>query len=384
MKLLNVVHNSRVDTGGKISHDLLMKELEERGHQIEFLSTTHHDHFETHLMEDHMSVNLLEKRQKLVKEEVETQLEKGDYNYVYGNGYYAIPGMLKAAEKFDIKTITHYRDYWFADVNGTFVGDDGKYYETCNLANIVKHNSLKRLPWNLYKWRYLKSIWSLLTDSDNSIATSNRVKRELADCGIYSEVLPNPVDVEKYYEADSRIFSQNYELEKPIVTFIGSLNISKGTKVLEKLIQSLEETSFIIAGSGEEREELETKFRERDNVVFTGWIERKGVRSLVNFSDIILYPSIVPEGFGRVAVEAMAGGSVAISSDRGGLNDIIKDGENGYLLQPNDFEEWKNKLAIIIEESQLREDMGKKAKKDSKQYSVKNHAENFLQMIDEK
>ena len=379
MKLLNVVHNSRVDTGGKISHDLLMKELEERGHQIEFLSTTHHDHFETHLMEDHMSVNLLEKRQKLVKDEVETQLEKKDYDYVYGNGYYAIPGMLKAAEDFDIETITHYRDYWFADVNGTFVGDDGKYYENCNLANIVKHNSLKRLPWNLYKWRYLQSIHSLLDSSDCKIATSKTVKRRLEECGLRNaKVVANPVNIEKYQKAEEQ---PDLSSEKFTVAFIGTLSRHKGTEVLKEIIHSLngEDIEFLIVGDGPEKQGLKSELSQ--NVEFTGWMRREEIPSVYASIDFILYPSIYPEGFGRIAVESMAAGTPIIASSRGGVKDIIDDGKTGFLLDPNEGKKWAKKIGELKENKNIYEEISKNGKEEAEDYRVSSHVDKFLEVM---
>jgi hypothetical protein len=98
MKILNVVHNPNLDTGGKISHNLLMKELRDRGHEIQFLSTDQYQDFETFHMEDNMDVNSLRLRERKVEKEIRNHLKEHQYDYIYGNGYYAIPGMLKAVQ----------------------------------------------------------------------------------------------------------------------------------------------------------------------------------------------------------------------------------------------------------------------------------------------
>jgi len=128
MKILNIVHNSQIDTGGKISHNLLMKELKERGHEIHFLSTEKYNGFQTHLMPDYMQVPVLELREKLVQKQIEKTLSQEEFDYVYSSGYYSTYSTIKATKNFSTKSIIHFRDYWFDDVNGTYVGDDGVYY----------------------------------------------------------------------------------------------------------------------------------------------------------------------------------------------------------------------------------------------------------------
>jgi glycosyltransferase involved in cell wall biosynthesis len=382
MKILNVVHNPNLDTGGKISHNLLMKELRDRGHEIQFLSTDQYQDFETFHMEDHIDVNSLRLRERKVEKEIRNHLKEHQYDYIYGNGYYAIPGMLKSAQDHNVKTVTHYRDYWFADVNGTFIGDDGEHYKQCNLSNIIKHSNLFRTSWNIYKWQYLKSRHSLLNTADYKIATSNTVKNKLESCEIQgAKVLSNPVQITEYHQTNPCEFEEYDNLSAPIVGFAGSLTPTKGTSLLKELIASFEDTSFLIAGNGSQYEELRTEFENRENVKFTGWLDRQKVVEMVNYTDIFLYPSLVPEGFGRVAVEAMAGETPIIASNRGGLKDIILDEATGYLVDPEDPEEWKKKLKYLLENQELRESMGKKGRKESLKYSVENHVNNFLGII---
>lgn len=53
-------------------------------------------------------------------------------------------------------------------------------------------------------------------------------------------------------------------------------------------------------------------------------------------SDVVLMPSLKPESFGRVAVEAQAMGKLVIASDHGGARETILQNETGYLVEPND------------------------------------------------
>ena len=67
-------------------------------------------------------------------------------------------------------------------------------------------------------------------------------------------------------------------------------------------------------------------------------------------SDIILYPSIIPEPFGRVPIEAQAAGKIIIASNNGGMTETIKEGEDntGFRIRNNDMEDLKNKINIAL------------------------------------
>jgi glycosyltransferase involved in cell wall biosynthesis len=63
---------------------------------------------------------------------------------------------------------------------------------------------------------------------------------------------------------------------------------------------------------------------------------------------LVLAPSLVPEGFGRVPIEAMAMGIPVIASNSGGFAETIRDGENGWLAPTGDVMEWADKMRKIF------------------------------------
>jgi glycosyltransferase involved in cell wall biosynthesis len=72
-------------------------------------------------------------------------------------------------------------------------------------------------------------------------------------------------------------------------------------------------------------------------------------------------PSILPESFGIVALEAAAAGKAAIVSDIGGLRDVVVDGETGLLVAPGDEESLRGALARLVGDPALRAGMGEAA-----------------------
>lgn len=69
-------------------------------------------------------------------------------------------------------------------------------------------------------------------------------------------------------------------------------------------------------------------------------------------------PSLLPESFGIVALEAAAAGKAAIVSAIGGLKDVVVDGETGVLVPPGDREALREALRRLCEEPETRERMG--------------------------
>ena len=76
---------------------------------------------------------------------------------------------------------------------------------------------------------------------------------------------------------------------------------------------------------------------------------------------------------------AAAAGTPAIAPNAGGVIETIEDGETGWLYQPQDEADFLNKLTILINDSDLRQSMGNKAKKLARQYSWQQTVGNLIE-----
>ena len=86
------------------------------------------------------------------------------------------------------------------------------------------------------------------------------------------------------------------------------------------------------------------------------------------------------EGFGMVLIEAMSFGVPCISFDCPyGPADIIKEGEDGFLIKNDNIEGFSNKIIQLIENENLRKEMGLKAKKNIQRF----YPETILKQWDE-
>lgn len=127
------------------------------------------------------------------------------------------------------------------------------------------------------------------------------------------------------------------------IGFVGRLDPLKGTDVfLRGLACSNEPLQGIIAGQGSLRAEMETlsaKLGLSDRVRFIGWIPNDQLCDVYNQMDLFVFPTMrKAESFGNVAIEAMACGLPVIGSRMAGLTEYIRDGENGFFVEPGNPE----------------------------------------------
>ena len=98
----------------------------------------------------------------------------------------------------------------------------------------------------------------------------------------------------------------------------------------------LPETRLMIVGEGSCREALEALVRSlgvTDSVAFVGWVENAKLPEMVNQFDVFSLPSH-RESFGVAVLEALACGVPVVATNVGGLPEVMRDGETGYLVPP--------------------------------------------------
>jgi len=108
---------------------------------------------------------------------------------------------------------------------------------------------------------------------------------------------------------------------------------------------------YTIIGSGKsdeipymtENSGIKEKFR------LIGKVDHKTVLNIMQDSDLLLIPSF-DEGIANVAIEAMAAGLPVLSSNCGGMNEVVIHGETGYLFEPRNYDDLISKIKMIAEE----------------------------------
>jgi len=199
-------------------------------------------------------------------------------------------------------------------------------------------------------WRKMSEF--LLKNAGKVIALSEDMKRELQKiyCGEIL-VIPNGIELDNYKNLKKQSFQVS---NNKILIFVGRLNPVKGLiyliRAMEIIHIEMENTILMIIGDGDERKSLEEmviKLHLEKVVIFNGEIPNKDVPKYLVQGDVFVLPSL-SEGFPNVILEAMAAGLPIVSTNVNGLSEIIRNEENGYLVEPKNPQQLADKLLQIL------------------------------------
>jgi glycosyltransferase involved in cell wall biosynthesis len=194
------------------------------------------------------------------------------------------------------------------------------------------------------------------------------------------------VDVTRFMKAQVNIEEKKKSLglntKGLVVGTVGWLLPIKGPlyllKAMEVIWQTNPEIHLVYVGKGglEAEVKKETyRIGVSDKVTFLGW--RDDIPEIMQILDIFTLPSL-NEGMGRVLVEAMAAGKPIVASNVGGIPDLVKDGQNGFLVKPGDANDLSFAIKRLLDDKKMREEMGRKGRAMAGDYSV----EKMIEKID--
>lgn len=155
----------------------------------------------------------------------------------------------------------------------------------------------------------------------------------------------------------------------PTILSVGRLIPSKGQELVLRAVAELmpkyPRLLYEIVDDGPERSHLaslanELKIAER--VKFLGRHNRQFVAEAMKRCTIFALPSS-DEAMGCVYLEAMATAKPVIGCRQQGIEEIVRHGENGWLIQPDNLQEMVKALDILLENASLRKQMGSEARK---------------------
>ncbi len=106
-----------------------------------------------------------------------------------------------------------------------------------------------------------------------------------------------------------------------------------------------------------------------EGVESAGWTSYEKMPEVYKQAQICVIPSLWEEPFGIVALEAMASGLPVVAHQVGGLQEIVQDGESGFLVPPDDPGKFLDCLIRLLSDHKLREEMGRKARARAGEYS---------------
>lgn len=117
-------------------------------------------------------------------------------------------------------------------------------------------------------------------------------------------------------------------------------------------------------------------------IIFAG--SRRDVPRLIALSEVVVHCSTTPEPFGRVVVEAMAGGRPVIGADAGGVPEIIHPGVTGLLVAPGDHEQLGVAISDLLSDPDEAAALGRRAREAvADRFTIEAHGDTVQAAYDE-
>jgi glycosyltransferase involved in cell wall biosynthesis len=225
-------------------------------------------------------------------------------------------------------------------------------------------SSLKR---NLFIW--LERIAAGFTDK--IIVVSRRdmdigLKNRIATASKYT-IIRYGLDYNEFVITEDGIKEElRISPDSLVVTMVSCLKPQKNPRdfirIASLVTKELSNVKFLLVGDGILRasvEDLIDRFKLRQKVNLLGW--RTDIPRILSITDVLILTSLW-EGLPIVVLEAMASSKPVIATDTGGVTEVIREADTGFLARPGDVNTMSEKLAVLLRDRSLRQTIGRKAK----------------------
>lgn len=212
--------------------------------------------------------------------------------------------------------------------------------------------------------KYIKIILSRILGS-KVIAISKAVKNDLIDEGEREEdifLIYHGVKIpEKSYDMEKLREKYKVPMDKIIITLIGRLETVKGQEHLLNIVDILKEKTdkfqVLLAGDGSNRSALEDRIqKDKLPVKLLGHI--KDIDEIYELSDITVNTSN-SEALSYASLEAFSHKKPVVAFDIDGINEVIINNKDGFLVEFKNYEEFAQRLITLINNKELRLSFGK-------------------------
>lgn len=398
MKILQVNKFNYIRGGAEKYFIEISKELEKIGHQVALFSMHHPKNnssiwdkyfisrisFNEAKLRDRIiapgrilySLEARKRFNKLVKE------FKPDIIHIHNIYHQISPSILSVAKKYNIPVIMHLHDYKLVCPNYQLFVDDkicyrcrgGKYY------NCLKHKCFKKSFWQSFlatieMYLHHKILKIYKKNITYFIAPSEFMKKTIIDFGWDK----NKIKV--IYNFSEKMVDKISDEIGDYGLYFGRLSREKGIAILiEALGLSDKKNKLKIIGTGPEENNLKQlvkKLKLSKRVEFLGYKSGQELQDIIRGARLVYLPSTWNENMPLTLLESLNLRKVVIASRTGGLPELIKDKETGFLFENGNIKE----LAQIIDDSYNYDliKMGLKAKESVENLKIERH---LIELLD--
>lgn len=269
-------------------------------------------------------------------------------------------------------------------LNIPLVGTHHTFYDYYLKHIYLDYDWTKKFSWN-YTVKYYNHCKTVISPTQ-SLADSLKLNNLLKNI----EIVPNPVDIEKFFPVKNREekekLKSSFKIKGKSLVYMGRVSYEKSIDQVIKSVaiiaKEVKDIKLLIIGDGPERKNL-IKLTEdlglQNNVIFTGFIYGDDLIKALQVSDIFLLGS-KSENMPLAVLEAMATGLPILSVSSLGMVEIVKDGQNGFLLPPDNPIEMAKATLKLLNDPKKLENFSIKSRELSFIYSLEQTAVKLLEI----
>ncbi len=311
-------------------------------------------------------------------------VELFDLRYVtlsgYGDGGFNVRSAISAIRSHSRRIFKDFRpDVIHAHTLG-FDSDIGAWLKNkfgCPLV-VTTHGSDTAIPLQRGK---VKELCAACDKADRIVAVSSALADSLRTCGTAT-----PIEVIHNGFVPHNIPKNNSRLPLRMIQ-VGNLVPSKRVNVtiqaFSELIKRYSGMELYIVGQGAELDNLRQlcdSLGITEKVFFLGQLPNEEVFVELCKSTFFVMAS-KPEGFGIVYLEAMAAGCIAIGTEGQGIADVIRSGENGYLVPSDDYEAIVKIIDFCINNPDQASAIANNGREDALTLTWENNARKYTELF---
>ncbi|MBN1930831.1 MAG: glycosyltransferase family 4 protein [Desulfobacterales bacterium] len=262
--------------------------------------------------------------------------------------------------------LTYHSYYKAPDILGPIISKQVKipYVIFQGIYSTKRKRNLKTLPGFILNKQALKSAQHVFTNRCEDLINLNRILPKKHLTYISPGIKPKEFCFDTKARSELR-YSWNIKNEPVILSAamfrpgVKSVGIAWLIRTCRKIFQENKRLCLVIAGNGEEKnrlirlaeDQLPGQFR------FVGQIPQDKMYRFYSAGDIFAFPGI-KESLGMVFLEAQSCGLPVVAFANGGIPEVVKDRETGFLLPPYASDMYADAIKKLIKDKKLRAQMG--------------------------
>ena len=228
-------------------------------------------------------------------------------------------------------------------------------------------NDLRSGNQHLWNKRLMSRFQTEIEDTQFFIVPSDYIRKGLRNCGVRDgQIITVPYGANVSSNGKRRSLSEHEQIR---FLFVGNATYQKGLPYLLACMKQLKgEALLTITGRYNAKDWFVKASLKDSNIEYTGFITGDKMQKIYEEADVMIVPSF-SEGMSQVGIEAMACGLPVICTTNSGVNDLVTEGKNGFVIEPGDQEQLIEKMRWFIGHKERIKEMGANARDVAQDYS---------------